>query len=399
MSTADRGRLVLREQGARRGVPASRASGAPTSISSGSSPHGGVHSHIDHLRALLELAEREGMAERTWIHAFTDGRDVSPHSAVHDLAELPVERIATVCGRYYAMDRDQRWERTDRASLPSVAAKGRRVRSGRRPSGRATTRGVTDEFVEPIVLDGRPRLIQRRRGDLLQLPARPGEAALAAPARGGRRPDDDDALPRRLPVPRRLRGAGRREHARRGARRRAARASSTSPRRRSTRTSPTSSTAAWSGVGGGGADPRPLAARRPELRQEAGDVGRRGRRALLRRRSATATASPSSTSRIPTWSGTPGSIPAVIAAVEAADRCLGTVVECVHAAGGVCFVTADHGNAEIMLEPDGVSPHTAHTTSPVPLSSPAADLTLRQEGELSDLAPTMLALLGLAGAV
>ena len=77
--------------------------------------HGGVHSHIDHLRGLLELARRESMAERTWIHAFTDGRDVSPTSAVRDLAELPEDSIATVSGRYYAMDRDERWERTDRA--------------------------------------------------------------------------------------------------------------------------------------------------------------------------------------------------------------------------------------------------------------------------------------------
>ena len=77
--------------------------------------YGGVHSHIDHLRALLAMAEREAMAERTWVHAFTDGRDVSPHAAASDLAELPDDRIATVCGRYYAMDRDSRWERTDRA--------------------------------------------------------------------------------------------------------------------------------------------------------------------------------------------------------------------------------------------------------------------------------------------
>src|SRR5437763_2482070 len=68
--------------------------------------HGGVHSHIDHLRALLELGRREDMAERTWIHAFTDGRDVSPHSAVRDLGGLPDDRIATISGRYYAMDRD-----------------------------------------------------------------------------------------------------------------------------------------------------------------------------------------------------------------------------------------------------------------------------------------------------
>ena len=71
---------------------------------------GGVHSHIDHLRALLTIAP-----EKTWIHAFTDGRDVSPHAAIRDLATLPQDRIATVAGRYYAMDRDGRWERTQRA--------------------------------------------------------------------------------------------------------------------------------------------------------------------------------------------------------------------------------------------------------------------------------------------
>src|SRR4249920_1282575 len=81
--------------------------------------HGGVHSHIDHLQALLRFAP-----ERTWIHAFTDGRDVSPHAAADDLAELPADRIATVCGRYYAMDRDQRWERTRRAVAAIVDAEG-----------------------------------------------------------------------------------------------------------------------------------------------------------------------------------------------------------------------------------------------------------------------------------
>src|SRR3954470_20497345 len=72
--------------------------------------YGGVHSHIDHVRALLRFAP-----EKTWLHVFTDGRDVSPESAVKDLAVLPTDRIATVVGRYYAMDRDQRWERTEKA--------------------------------------------------------------------------------------------------------------------------------------------------------------------------------------------------------------------------------------------------------------------------------------------
>ena len=72
--------------------------------------YGGVHSHIDHVRALLRFAP-----EKTWLHAFTDGRDVSPTSAADDLAELPLDRLSTVVGRYYAMDRDKRWERIERA--------------------------------------------------------------------------------------------------------------------------------------------------------------------------------------------------------------------------------------------------------------------------------------------
>ncbi len=97
----------------------------------------------------------------------------------------------------------------------------------------------------------------------------------------------------------------------------------------------------------------------------------------------------------PDMVGHTGQIPAVVAAVEETDRCLGRVVSCVGAAGGVCLITADHGNAEVMLEPDGVSPHTAHTSNPVPLVATDDALALRPGGELSDLAPTVLTLLGL----
>jgi 2,3-bisphosphoglycerate-independent phosphoglycerate mutase len=97
----------------------------------------------------------------------------------------------------------------------------------------------------------------------------------------------------------------------------------------------------------------------------------------------------------PDMVGHTGKIPAVVAAVEVTDRCLGRVVSCVEEAGGVCLVTADHGNAEVMLEPDGVSPHTAHTSNPVPLLVTGGGLALRDGGELSDLAPTILALLGI----
>jgi 2,3-bisphosphoglycerate-independent phosphoglycerate mutase len=96
----------------------------------------------------------------------------------------------------------------------------------------------------------------------------------------------------------------------------------------------------------------------------------------------------------PDMVGHSGAIPAVVKAVEAADRCLGEVVAAVERQGGVCLVTADHGNAEQMLEADGVSPHTAHTSNPVPLIVTGEDLSLRDGGELADLAPTCLELLG-----
>src|SRR5204863_427899 len=114
---------------------------------------GGVHSHLEHLKALLRFAP-----ERTWIHAFTDGRDVSPHAAQHDLAELPAERIATVVGRYYAMDRDQRWERTQRAYEAIVDGKGKRTDDPIEAINASYDENITDEFIEPVVLEDRPRL-------------------------------------------------------------------------------------------------------------------------------------------------------------------------------------------------------------------------------------------------
>jgi 2,3-bisphosphoglycerate-independent phosphoglycerate mutase len=93
--------------------------------------------------------------------------------------------------------------------------------------------------------------------------------------------------------------------------------------------------------------------------------------------------------------GHTGVIPAVVEAVETTDRCLRQVVDAVERAGGVSLITADHGNAETMLEADGVSPHTAHTTNPVPLIVTEHGAALREGGELSDLVPTALDLLGI----
>ena len=355
--------------------------------------YGGVHSHIDHLRALLALAEREGMAERTWIHAFTDGRDVSPLAAASDLAELPVERIATVCGRYYAMDRDSRWERTDRAFRAICLGEGddrRRSRSLR--FGRATTVGVTDEFIEPIVSAGPSQAASAGHGHLLQLPPRSDAPALAAPPRGRDRPDDDDALPGGLPVPVAF---DEQEVSNTLAEVLAAHGL------RQLHVAETEKYAHVTYFFNGGEErewegetrilvPSPRDVPSYDLKPEmsAAEVADRFCGAI-----GDGYAFAVVNFANPDMVGHTGSIPAVVAAVEAADRALGQVVECVGRLGGVCFVTADHGNAEVMLEPDGVSPHTAHTTNRVPLIVTNAGVELRSEGELSDLAPTILGML------
>ena len=130
--------------------------------------HGGVHSHIDHVQALLRFAP-----EKTWIHAFTDGRDVSPHAAARDLAELPADRIATVVGRYWAMDRDKRWDRTQRAYDALVDGRGVVVgRRARRRAGELRRRHHRRVHRADRARRNAAHRARRQR-DLLQLPPRP----------------------------------------------------------------------------------------------------------------------------------------------------------------------------------------------------------------------------------
>jgi 2,3-bisphosphoglycerate-independent phosphoglycerate mutase len=356
--------------------------------------YGGVHSHIDHLRALLAMGEREGMAERTWVHAFTDGRDVSPHAAERDLAELPAERIATVCGRYYAMDRDGRWERTDRAAAAILAAEGAHGEDPIAAIRESYERGVTDEFVEPVVLEGRPRLgaddtaifFNFRPDRARQLSQRLLEAGIDLTTMTRY----SDAFPFPVAFDEQkvsntlaevLAGNGLRQ----------LHAAETEKYAHVTYFFNGGEEREWEGetrilV----PSPRdvPSYDLRPEMsadevaRRFCDEIGDGYAFAVVNFAN-------------PDMVGHTGSIPAVVAAVEAADRALGHVVECVHAAGGVCLVTADHGNAEVMLEPDGVSAHTAHTTNRVPLVVTSARFQLREEGELSDLAPTTLGMLDL----
>jgi len=351
--------------------------------------HGGVHSHIDHLQALLRIAP-----EKTWIHAFTDGRDVSPTSAVHDLAELPVDRIATVVGRYYAMDRDQRWERTRRAFDAITAGEGSRAADPLAAVQASYDAGVTDEFIEPIVLEGTPRLEQ-------------GDSAIFF----NFRPDRGRQLTRMLldggyDITTMTRYAADLETPVAFEEQDVPETLAEVLSRDGIRQLHVAETEKYAHVtyflNGGREEPWPGEDR--ELVPSPRDVPSYD---LKPEMSAEEVAEKVVDGlgdgygfcivnfANPDMVGHTGVIPAVVKAVETTDRCLGRIVDRVAELGGVTLVTADHGNAEELIAADGVSPQTAHTTNLVPLVLTASGLSLRDGGELADLAPTVLELLGL----
>jgi 2,3-bisphosphoglycerate-independent phosphoglycerate mutase len=354
--------------------------------------HGGVHSHIDHLQALLKFAP-----EKTWIHAFTDGRDVSPDSAVRDLAELPVDRIATVAGRYYAMDRDKRWDRTERALRAIVDGEGEHGDDPIAAVQASYDRGITDEFIEPVVIDGRPRLDPERDTAIFfnfrpdrgrQLSEKLGELGVDLTTMTRYRDDFD--FPVAFP-----------EHVVENTLAEVLAAHGI----RQLHSAETEKYAHVTYFLDGGREqpfagedrilvdsPRdvPSYDHKPEM--SAPEVAKRVVRAIEGGGYGFVVVNFAN----PDMVGHTGVIPAVVRAVETTDACLGQVVEAVERAGGVTLVIADHGNAETLLQSDGVSPHTAHTTNPVPVLLTAPGARLR-DGELSDVAPTILALLGLDG--
>jgi len=349
---------------------------------------GGVHSHIDHVQALLRFAP-----EKTWIHAFTDGRDVSPSAAIRDLQELPQDRIATVVGRYFAMDRDKRWERTRRAYDAIVEGVGTRADDVRAAVQASYDAGVTDEFIEPIVMEGAPRLEPGDTAIFFNFRPDRGRQLTRLLLDGGFDVTTMTRYAADLPTPvafseqeisgtlaEVLSSAGRRQlHV--------------------------AETEKYAHVtyffNGGREEPWPGEERvlvpsprdvpsydlKPEMsadgvaRRVVEEVGEGHAFCVVNFAN-------------PDMVGHTGSIPAVISAVETTDRCLGRVVERVHQLGGVCLITADHGNAEQMLEPDGLGPHTAHTANRVPLILTAPGSSLVDDGEISGLAPTVLELLG-----
>ncbi len=369
---------------------------------------GGVHSGWEHIEACIELAAREGVPDLV-VHAFTDGRDTPPRSGTGYLAEVErwlkhAGRIGTVSGRFYAMDRDRRWDRIKQASDAIVHAQGLRAESAVDAVRESYERGETDEFIRPTVVGDYDGMAE---GDaVLHFNFRPDRARELVRALG--EPDFDE-FPR---------GAAPAIHL----------------------TTLTEYQKGWEYpvafppqvpevtlaqvIAAEGADQLHVAETEKYAhvtyffnggREEEWEGEERCLVPSVRdvptydqKPEMSARAAADEFSR--RWSddgfrfgiinfanpdmvGHSGDIPAAVSGVETVDACLGDVIAAVHGSGGACIVTADHGNADNMLEPDG-SPNTAHSTNPVPLVVTVEGLALT-DGRLADVAPTALALLGI----
>jgi 2,3-bisphosphoglycerate-independent phosphoglycerate mutase len=376
---------------------------------------GGVHASLDHLRALISLAADQDVPDIV-LHAFTDGRDTHPDSgagfverAEGWLRETGRGRVGSVTGRYFAMDRDRRWDRVKLAYDALVHGRGDApdAGSGADAVRAAYERGETDEFVKATVVGEEARI---RDGDaVLFFNFRPDRArelsrALGEPdfdefERGSDPPrvslttlteyQEDWDYPVAFPPDRpsvtlasHLASLGRGQ----------------------LHVAETEKYAHVTYFFNGGEE-NPYDGEERELVDSPRDVATYDEKPEMSARGA-ADAFVSHWSEgdftfgiinfaNPDMVGHTGVIPAAVDAVEAVDACLGDVVEAVHASGGACIVTADHGNCDHMLDDDG-STNTAHSLNPVPLIVTAPGVgALRSGGILADVAPTVLALLGL----
>jgi 2,3-bisphosphoglycerate-independent phosphoglycerate mutase len=360
---------------------------------------GGVHASTEHLKALVKVAADQGVRDIV-IHAFTDGRDTNPDSGAGYVAELVADlperaRVASVTGRYYAMDRDRRWDRTELARKALVDGEADlHAESGEAAVRAAYERGETDEFIKPTLVGDEARI---RPGDgVIFFNFRPDRARQLTEALSKvpdlrittlteYREDWDHpvAFPQERPV--------------------VTLASTLASRGLSQlHVAETEKYAHVTYFFNGGEEepyegeerclvdsPRdvPTYDHKPEMSaREATD-------AFVERWEADDYAFGIINYANPDMVGHTGVIEAAVKAVETVDECLGRLVEAVSGSGGVCLITADHGNADNMLEPDG-SPNTAHSMNPVPVIVTADAGPLREGGILADVAPTLLALMG-----
>jgi 2,3-bisphosphoglycerate-independent phosphoglycerate mutase len=372
---------------------------------------GGVHSGLTHLKALIELASG---APEVVVHAFTDGRDTLPESGAGFVEQVEAwcdtagnARVGTVVGRYFAMDRDQRWDRVQKAYDLLVHGRAEHhADSGAQAVRDGYERGETDEFIEPTTVGDDARI-------------RPGDSVVAF----NFRPDRMREITLALADP----GFDEIERGEGEVVRRYATLAEYEegwpypvafPPARPETTLPHVVAAA----GGrqlhvaetekyphvtyffGGGEERPEEGERRELVPSPRDVPTYDHKPQMSAREA-------ADAFVRAWGeeefrfaiinfanpdmvGHTGVIEAAVQAVETVDACLGDVVRAVHESGGACIVTADHGNADHMLEPDG-SPNTAHSLNPVPLIVTVEGAELRAGGVLADVAPTALELLGI----
>jgi 2,3-bisphosphoglycerate-independent phosphoglycerate mutase len=358
---------------------------------------GGVHASMDHLKALIELAGREEVPDLV-LHAFTDGRDTLPDSGAGYLAEVESwggARVASVTGRYYAMDRDKRWDRTKLAYDALVQGEAEFSAEGGEAAVRAAyERGETDEFIKPTLVGEEGRI---RDGDsVIFFNFRPDRARQLTSALA----DGPDV---RLTTLTRYQEGWDHPVAFEEARPEVTLASVLAER--GVKQLHVAETEKYAHVtyffNGGEEDPYPGEERR--LVDSPRDVPTYDKKPEM-------SASAAAGAFVEGWRedepgfaiinfanadmvGHTGVIEAAVTAIETVDECLGLVVEAVHESGGACVITADHGNADHMLEDDG-SPNTAHSMNPVPLIVTADVGELREGGILADVAPTILALMG-----
>jgi 2,3-bisphosphoglycerate-independent phosphoglycerate mutase len=358
---------------------------------------GGVHSSLEHLERLVALARKLGVPDIV-VHAFTDGRDTSPTGGadfVKRVEQMEGARIGTVIGRYYGMDRDNRTERTKLATdllLEGVAE--HHADSGEQAVRDAYARDETDEFITATTVGDEARI--RPEDSVVMFNFRPDRMRqiVTALAEGGARittlTEYEEGWPYPVAFP--------------PARPEVTIASVIAGR--GEKQLHVAETEKYPHVtyffNGGEEDP--YDGERRELVPSPRDVPTYDFKPQMSAREAADAFIAGWREDSPRFGiinfanadmvGHTGSIPAAIKACETVDACLGDVVDAVLASGGVAIVTADHGNADEMLEDDG-SPDTAHSLNPVPLIVTSTDVEIDGEGILADVAPTALKLLGI----
>jgi 2,3-bisphosphoglycerate-independent phosphoglycerate mutase len=361
---------------------------------------GGVHSSIGHLEALVRLAGEWGVEDLV-IHAFTDGRDTSPTSGAKCLAQVEgwgVGRVGSVVGRYFAMDRDGRWDRTQKAIDLLVEGKGEHHADTAEEAAKAAyERDETDEFITPTTVGDEDSTI--RAGDsVIAFNFRPDRMRQITRKLVEEGPvdryttmaeyDEDWTYPMLFP-PHRPAITLAQVISDRG--------------QRQLHVAETEKYPHVTYFFNGGEE-HPYEGEIRELVPSPRDVptydhkpemsAREAADAFVHHWNDDEPAFAIINFANPDMVGHTGVIEAAVTAVETVDECLGRVVEAVHGSGGACVITADHGNCDHMLEEDG-SVNTAHSLNPVPFIVTAEGADLDGEGILADVAPTILALLGI----